>query len=146
MSEAFSITGQAAPLDAGRGAALDTAAASGDALLGMAAMGKTAAALALVVGIILLCSYLVKRLGPGRHLQHQRLKVVGSTAVGGRERVVIVEVEDTWLVLGVANGQVNKLHELPAPDEPTEPPPASFQAQGTSFANRFAQALKHNAG
>ncbi|QJQ96996.1 flagellar biosynthetic protein FliO [Halomonas sp. PA5] len=130
-------------------ATVDTATASGDTLLGMAAMGKTAAALALVIAIILLCSYLLRRLGPNRHFQNQRLKVVGSTAVGSRERVVIVEVEDTWLVLGVGGGQVNKLHELSAPIEParsvTPPDPEKTGAEATSFAGRFAYALKHNA-
>ena len=33
----------------------------GDALIGMAALGKTAAALALVIAIILLCTSLLKR-------------------------------------------------------------------------------------
>jgi flagellar protein FliO/FliZ len=33
--------------------------------------------------------------------------------VGPRERVVIVEVEDTWLVVGVAPGRVNALHQMP---------------------------------
>lgn len=124
--------------------ALEAVTASSDALLGMAALGKTAASLALVVAIIVLCSYLVKRWGPSRGLTGGRLKVVGSTAVGNRERVVIVEVEDTWLVLGVGGGQVNKLHELAVPDESEalQPPPYS-EAEG--FASRFAQALKHNA-
>ena len=36
----------------------------GDALIGMAALGKTAAALALVIAIILLCTSLLKRWEP----------------------------------------------------------------------------------
>lgn len=125
---------------------LDAVTTGGDALLGMAALGKTAAALALVVAIIFLCSYLIRRLGPGRGQPGRRLKVIGSTAVGNRERVVIVEVEDTWLVLGVGSGQVNKLHELPRPA-----PSETLDSNGSSaveggFASRFAQALKQNTG
>lgn len=41
------------------------------------------------------------------------MRVVGATAVGGRERVVIVEVGSTWLVLGVAPGRVSALAEIP---------------------------------
>ncbi|MFC3285181.1 flagellar biosynthetic protein FliO [Litchfieldella rifensis] len=123
---------------------LEAVTASSDALLGMAALGKTAAALALVVAIIVLCSYLVKRWGPSRGLTGGRLRVVGSTAIGNRERVVIVEVEDTWLVLGVGGGQVNKLHELAAPDEAAVPQP-SPHPETEGFASRFALALKHNA-
>ncbi len=72
----------------------------GDALVGMAALGKTAAALALVIAIILVCTSLLKRWQQHRFDQGARLRIVGTTAVGNRERVVVVEVEDTWLVLG----------------------------------------------
>ena len=41
------------------------------------------------------------------------LRVVAGTAVGTRERVVIVEVGATWLVLGVAPGRVSALAEVP---------------------------------
>lgn len=124
---------------------VEAMASGSDALLGLAALGKTAAALALVVAIIFLCSYLVKRWGPNRGQQSSRLRVVGNTVVGNRERVVIVEVENTWLVLGVGGGQVNKLHEMPAPEE-AEVPLSPTGSQNDSFATRFAQALKHNAG
>ncbi|GGX78059.1 hypothetical protein GCM10007160_01610 [Litchfieldella qijiaojingensis] len=124
------------------GNGLDAMAGGSDALMGMAALGKTAMALALVIAIIVLCSYLVKRWGPSRHLHGSRLQVIGSTAVGSRERVVIVEVEDTWLVLGVGGGQISKLHELKAPLERASQQPAHPEAEG--FAGRFAQALRHN--
>jgi flagellar protein FliO/FliZ len=33
--------------------------------------------------------------------------------VGPKERVVVVEVGETWLVVGVAPGQVTALHNMP---------------------------------
>jgi flagellar protein FliO/FliZ len=36
--------------------------------------------------------------------------------VGQRERVVLVEVADTWLVIGVAPGHVTALHSMPKGD------------------------------
>jgi flagellar protein FliO/FliZ len=45
------------------------------------------------------------------------VRVRGGIAVGQRERVVVVEVRDTWLVLGVAPGTVRALHSLPRPPE-----------------------------
>ncbi|SFH45124.1 flagellar biosynthetic protein FliO [Modicisalibacter xianhensis] len=116
--------------------------AQGDTLLGLATLGKTALALALVIGVILLCSALLKRVGPGRTGHNRHLKLVASTAVGQRERVVIVEVEGTWLVLGVGGGEVTRLHEMPAP-EPHEPAGPAADADG--FAARFATAMRHNA-
>jgi flagellar protein FliO/FliZ len=41
--------------------------------------------------------------------------VVGGVMLGPRERLVVVEVGDTWLLLGVGGGQVNILHTLPRP-------------------------------
>lgn len=113
-----------------------------EAILGLATLGKTAAALALVIALIFLCTALLKRLGPGRGGRTGGLRVVTSTAVGTRERVVVVEVEGTWLVLGVASGQVSKLHSLEAPEP--EDPPQDIPATDAGFAARFAQALKHN--
>ncbi|MBZ9538313.1 flagellar biosynthetic protein FliO [Modicisalibacter tunisiensis] len=110
----------------------------GDNLLELAMLGKTALALAVVVGIILLCSYALRRLNAGRGQAGRHLKVVASAAVGQKERVVVIQVEETWLVLGVGGGQVNALHHLPAPAEPPEPP----AADAGGFATRLASALR----
>src|SRR5260364_288896 len=40
-----------------------------------------------------------------------------AMALTQRERVVIVEVRNTWLVLGVAQGSVRLLHQFPAAPE-----------------------------
>ncbi|MGQ7262321.1 flagellar biosynthetic protein FliO [Vreelandella sp. V005] len=117
---------------------LDALGNSGEALVGMAVLGKTAAALALVIAIILICTWLLKRWSNHTTRHGAHLHVVGSTAVGNRERVVIVEVEDTWLVIGVGGGRITKLHERPAPEErtPTVTPPSSSR-----FARRLSKAL-----
>ncbi len=51
------------------------------------------------------------------------LRVIAGAAVGQRERVVVVEVGSTWLVLGVAPGSVTALHQMPhiALDAPAAP-------------------------
>ncbi|MGY6564084.1 MAG: flagellar biosynthetic protein FliO [Halomonadaceae bacterium] len=125
-------------------AGIDVLAVGSDALVGMATLGKTAAALALVIAIILICTALLKRWNPQQRAAGGHLRVVGSAAVGARERVVIVEIEDTWLVLGVGGGQVNKLHERQAPARPAEV--TGTQTEDERFAARFARALKQNAG
>jgi flagellar protein FliO/FliZ len=57
--------------------------------------------------------------------QSALLQVVATVHVGPRERVVLVEAGDTWLVIGVAPGQVSAIHTLardPAA-RPMPPPP-----------------------
>lgn len=119
--------------------ASDTVASGADSLLGLAMLGKTTLALALVIGAIFFCSWLLRRLGPGRQWAGQRLKVVSSTQIGPRERLVIVEVQGTWLVLGVTAQQISKLHELPAPPGGVD---ASAETAGLSFAERLVSSLK----
>lgn len=68
-----------------------------------------AVVLALVVGSLWVLKKLVGPRGGNAGL----LRVVAGTAVGTRERVVIVEVGSTWLVLGVAPGRVSALAEVP---------------------------------
>lgn len=76
--------------------------------------------LSLVVVVLLLLGtlYLLKRLSAPRGAGAGLLRVIAGAAVGTRERVVVVEVGDTWLVLGVAPGSVTALHQLPRRDVP----------------------------
>lgn len=117
---------------------LDALGNGGEALIGMAVLGKTAAALALVIAIILICTALLKRWNNHNSRNGAHLRIVGSTAVGNRERIVIVEVEDTWLVVGVGGGRITKLHERPAPEERSSTASAPSSSR---FSRRFAKAL-----
>jgi flagellar protein FliO/FliZ len=111
----------------------------------LAAMGKIAFALLVIVGVIFLCAWLIRRWGPGGGAFSQRIKLIAAKAVGTKERVVIVEVEGTWLVLGVSAGGISKLHELPA-DKAAPAPAGPVGPMGDTFAKRFAAALKQNLG
>ncbi|MEC5396582.1 flagellar biosynthetic protein FliO [Uliginosibacterium sp. H1] len=90
-----------------------------------------AVVLACLYGALLLLKKLQQKAGQGTH----SLKVLGATAVGPRERVVLVSVGNQVLVLGVAPGRVNTLHTLAASDLPETPAPA-LPAAG-DFANRL---------
>jgi flagellar protein FliO/FliZ len=71
--------------------------------------------LVLILGGFIAVAWFARRYLPGMKAQGA-VKVVGSTAVGARERVVVVEVDHTWLLLGVGGGNVRLLHTLPKPD------------------------------
>ncbi len=60
-------------------------------------------------------AWVLRRLAPGQVGNAGDLHVVAAVAVGPKERVVLVDVGDTRLVLGVAQGQVGLLHEMPRP-------------------------------
>jgi len=76
--------------------------------------------LLLVLAAVVLVAWILKRINLPQHAADNLIKVQATVAVGQRERIVLVEVNDTWLVVGVAPGQVRTLHsmakaELPAP-------------------------------
>jgi flagellar protein FliO/FliZ len=69
--------------------------------------------LALVLGLVGAAAWLLKRLSALPGTGGGLIRVIGAAAVGQRERVVLVEVGETWLLLGVAPGQVRRLHTMP---------------------------------
>ena len=75
------------------------------------------------------------------------LRVVAGTAVGQRERVVVVEIGASWLVLGVAAGGVNLLQQMPRAEMPATTGAAGANAQPTAaFASWLKQVMdKRNA-
>jgi flagellar protein FliO/FliZ len=93
-------------------------------------------ALLLVLGAIGLFAWLMRRFVPGQGGAGGALKVVGGVMVGPRERLVVVEVGDTWLLVGVAASSVRLVHSMPRPERPA--PPA---ADSASFARRLGHAL-----
>ena len=66
------------------------------------------------------------------------LHVISSASVGARERVVVVEIGDSWLVVGVAPGSVNALMTLPK----GETLPAAPSVLNTSFAASLKQLIE----
>jgi len=68
--------------------------------------------LALVVAAIVATGWVLRRFGPVQSAGGL-LRVVGGVMVGPRERLVVVEVGEQWLVIGVAAGSVNLLQALP---------------------------------
>jgi flagellar protein FliO/FliZ len=71
--------------------------------------------LLIVLAMIYGFFWFLRRYGPGQMTGQGVVKVVGGAMLSPRERLVIVEVRDTWLLLGVASGSVNVLHTLDKP-------------------------------
>jgi flagellar protein FliO/FliZ len=99
--------------------------------------------LALVLALIFLCAWAARRFGLLQQPGSGRLiKVVSSAMIGQRERVVVVEVGSTWLVLGVAAGQVRALHTMSAETLPEAPAATALSAMSGRFgAGAFSQKL-----
>lgn len=96
--------------------------------------------LAVVLGAVALTAWLARRFMPAVRGAGGLVKVVGGVMVGPKERVVVVEVGETWLVLGVTAQQVNPLHSLP---RPANTPTGSASAHpGAGLSNWLERARK----
>lgn len=74
--------------------------------------------LLLVLTVVAVAAWMLKRISQPMQGAGKQLKVISGVAVGQHERVVIVEINDTWLVLGVAQGNVRTLHSMPKSELP----------------------------
>jgi flagellar protein FliO/FliZ len=94
--------------------------------------------LALVLALIFAAGWVMRRIAPTRAGGAGPVRVIGSQAVGTRERVVLLEVGEQWLVVGVAPGNVRGLATLPRGELPSAP-----ASPATAFTSLLARARAH---
>jgi flagellar protein FliO/FliZ len=73
---------------------------------------RVAFGLMIVLAVMALIAWAVNRIGPGNIGSSSAARIVGGVSVGNRERVVVIEVADRWIVVGVAPGQVNGIANI----------------------------------
>lgn len=69
--------------------------------------------LAVVLVLMAAAAWALKRFGAARPVGAANIRIVGGVSVGGRERVLVIEAADQWIVVGVAPGRVNALATMP---------------------------------
>ncbi|GAA5234018.1 hypothetical protein GCM10025795_22820 [Verticiella sediminum] len=101
-------------------------------------------ALAIVLVLLFACAWVARRSGFARRVSSgMPVKVVGSMSVGPRERILMLQVDDTWLVVGVTSGGMQTLHTLPArPDAVAEAGAADWRGQLTQAMRRRGSAAR----
>lgn len=101
-------------------------------------------ALVLVIAAIAGSAWLMRRFGPTQMGPGSAMRVLGGVMIGQRERLVLVEVGDTWLIVGVAPGQVAAVHTMPRPLH-TEQAAQSFANQ-PGFGDWLKEAWRKRGG
>jgi flagellar protein FliO/FliZ len=123
--------------------------------LGIGAVLQTIFGLLVVIGMVFACAWLARRFGLQPGSRGGIVKTIGGASLGGKERVAVVEIGDTWLVLGAAPGNVRLLHTMPAGSVTGTGPagsadPGSAANPGSAlpgtFGQRFRDALKGEVG
>ncbi len=95
--------------------------------------------LAVVLAVILAAAWFLRRIGMPHAASNHLLKPIGSLALGTRERVVVIEIADQWLVLGVTAQQISTLHTL---SKRTPDADKSHGGARSGIDAAFAQKLK----
>ncbi|MDY6829988.1 MAG: flagellar biosynthetic protein FliO [Pseudomonadota bacterium] len=69
--------------------------------------------LVLVLGLFLALAWLMRKLGTLPGGNGRLIRVVGGASLGARDRLVLVELGQQQLLLGVSPGRIVNLHTLP---------------------------------
>lgn len=92
--------------------------------------------LLLVIGLIFLLAWMmrrVQRLGPNNG---KVIKIVATQALSPRDRLVLVQVGNEQVLLGLTPGRINSLHVMGEPVHLADAEPAS-----TEFSQRLMELL-----
>lgn len=100
--------------------------------------------LVVVLGLLMGIAWWLKRFGPARGVGTSAAKIVGGVSVGTRERVMVVEVGDQWIVIGVAPGSVNALSTMPRQEQPVQGDP--YGQPAPNFSGWLKQTIDRRNG
>ena len=72
--------------------------------------------LILVLGVFFLCVWMVRKAGGLTSTTAGQMRVLGGLSLGAKERVVLLQLGNKQLLLGVTPGRVEALHTLEGED------------------------------
>lgn len=99
--------------------------------------GQIVLSLVLVLLIIFISAWLLRRYGRFPGVAEGNLKVLGALSVGQRERILLLQVGEEQILVGVTTSRISRLHQLEVPVEVKDNIPISGQ-----FSQRLQEALK----
>lgn len=105
---------------------------------------RTIVGLSFVIAIIIGIGWLAKRYGTLKAGSNSALIIRSGVSVGQKERVVLIEVGDEQILVGVAPGNVTKLHVLKNKVENNHD--ISTIPSGGQFLDRLKNAMKEKGG
>lgn len=92
-----------------------------------------------VLAAVVALAWLLKRVGTLQRGVAGTVRALGGISLGPRERVVLIQVGEEQLLIGIAPGQVRTLHVLDQPIQTAQPD--GRKEQSGSFSRRLAAVL-----
>lgn len=95
--------------------------------------------LIVVVLCIIALAWFAKKMNNFQSLTDDSLKIVSAINMGARERIVLLQVGEEQLLVGVSPGRINKLHVL---DKPIESTVSNLDGTaGKGFSDKFKKMM-----
>mgnify|MGYP003630650024 CR=1 FL=1 len=92
-----------------------------------------------VLALMAVAAWLLRRFNVSKGLGGTNIRIIGGVSVGNRERVVVVEVADQWIVVGVASGSVTALTTMPRQEASISEAPAPTKNFSSWLAHTMAK-------
>ena len=113
--------------------------------VGAASVLQVLTGLGLVLLLVIGTAWLLRRVGRVPGLSNQSIRTIAALAVGTRERVVLLEVGATWILVGVAPGHVRALATLPRGEVAAVEAHTQESAPFQALLKRFTEGRHHAA-
>lgn len=97
---------------------------------------KLTGGLLLVVVAILVLAWLVKRFNLNQQSQNGLIRIIAGLSIGTRDRIVLLQVGDEQILVGLTAGRIEKLHTMAHPLQAPEGQPAT-----SPFAAKLNRAM-----
>ena len=99
-------------------------------------LGQMLLGLLLVIGLIFMLAWLLRRVQQIGPRSNQVIKLLANQALGPRERLVLVQVGNEQVLLGLSAGRITPLHVMKEPVHLADAEPATPE-----FAQRLMELL-----
>ena len=97
---------------------------------------KLTGGLLLVVVVILLFAWLVKKFNLNQQSHNGLIRIIAGLSIGTRDRIVLLQIGEEQILVGLTPGRIEKLHTL---SQPLDAPEA--QLASSSFAEKFNRVM-----
>jgi len=105
--------------------------------LAAGALIQTALGLMVILGLIVLLAWLLKRTNHLQSSANGQLKIIAGLPLGARERIVLIEAGNEQILVGVTPQQIQTLHVLNSPINTN-----AENSTNDSFSDKLKQMMK----
>ena len=95
-----------------------------------------------VLGLMVAAAWMLRKFNSTGTSSGGTIKIIGGIAVGSRERIMVIEVADQWIVVGITASSINTLSTMPKQETSLQ----EEQAASGNFSSRLKQFIEKRNG